>query len=270
MNHLYKLISRFHRAQPSESGISLIGVLVAAGVAGIIGSVMMKTMTNSMRSQADIGFKNERLQIARHIDQNLDCRQTLAPLNLNTCTATNQEIDLKRRDGSDLLKADKKLGPWQVEARCEEISGDRGISIRLAKRSKADPNQFAEDPLRRLVPLDFNHPQARLHLADARPCMATFAAGSVATRCATGQIMVGVQLDGGPICEPMPSLAQASAAPAAAAPQNGKPSGDIEMHRANSRSGARRRCSPGYSMLTNWHDGGAMRTGDVVVVCKKN
>jgi|GEM_PF-3017901 type II secretory pathway pseudopilin PulG len=179
-----------------QSGLSIVEVLVGLGLLSLLGLGMSTLMTNSMSSQRSIELRSDVESLRQFIQSNLSCTQTFAsfPTRPVNCTGA---IALRRESGQVIVNAaGQQFGDWTLQASCETIAGQAGLSI-YATRPRPGGG-FFEDPLTRR-PFDTSHPASAFYAPAARPCGTFFvAAGSP---CPAGQALLA-WAGTAPICMP--------------------------------------------------------------------
>lgn len=192
-----------------ERGNILISTLVALGLLGVAGKVMMSLFSNSSRSMKSIGIRADLLDIKKTIDSRLSCRDTLAPFGLTTPVNCSGPVTLLDANLAPVVPTTGKMAGWNITARCENLAGRNGISI-YATKQKAD-GTYATDPLNNNMLLDQNSPVSMLYKPETRPCGGFFGAPSPISVCPNpSDTIVGIDLQTGVLqCAPSvtPNLA---------------------------------------------------------------
>jgi hypothetical protein len=148
----------------TQGGYSLAGILVSAGLAGILSVTLMKMHTNSFSLQKKASIEDERLELKSWFRRAVSCQTTYEAMGQDPgeCgSRLNQSVSLQRDDGSLVVEeGGSKVGNWVAKATC--ISD--GFSVKVAFIGKQDANQVRnpsaifKDPVTDR-PLDFNHPK---------------------------------------------------------------------------------------------------------------
>ncbi|NRA67199.1 MAG: hypothetical protein HRU19_22135 [Pseudobacteriovorax sp.] len=126
-------------SQRSNSGMSLISVMIATAILGVIVVAFMRMTTNTMKSTKSSQLKDDLVSMRRVIRDRVDCQQTLTPA---VCGANF--FGLRDRDGNLLGVANlgaMRLGEFHYRASCDNVS----MTIEFSRL--ADANNFARDPL---------------------------------------------------------------------------------------------------------------------------
>lgn len=143
-----------HFERNNQHGMSLIQVLVALAIAGVVSSVMISIFMNSLRSSEYINAKYTFMDlmgnVAKVVDQNAYCPKafnmgsagSLSPLSMPTGKNTyNIDVIVQKIGGQDLLIAEKnqKIGPNFVidDMHLEYQKDTHGVPIAVAVDSPA-------------------------------------------------------------------------------------------------------------------------------------
>lgn len=140
-----------------QSGISLLGVIIALGILGIITVVMTQMLTNSMSTQQHLDNEEELRSLRVLIEKRLSCSKTITKAILATCSPNidlnaiaagsffslkdkqDKYLGVRQSDGST------QMGSWSIKGRCTKSPTVNTIQIAVAKTSKK--GGFATDPL---------------------------------------------------------------------------------------------------------------------------
>lgn len=153
----------------SEAGMSLISILVAIGLTGILATIMGTIWTNSFKTQHRLELKGDIASAKSYIKSQLDCEATLTPM--PSCSSSTP-VTLKKVGGGNLTTSNGLLyGNFYAAATCDSTSGT--LVINLAKKDSA--GNFMKDPLSN-TPLDWNSSSNPLYGANLPICFEMFGA----------------------------------------------------------------------------------------------
>lgn len=166
----------------SRNGFTLIEILVVISILGVVGLAISSMTTTAFKATNSSKIRLDIQDIRRTLTQSLSCRDTFAaygsvkPIACPSGTA----IVLKNKNNSNIVPASGKLAGWDIDARCEDIAGDKGLSIFATKKKPG--GGYLSDPLNGNMILDESSPMARIYGAGVRPCSDYFGA-STGTPC---------------------------------------------------------------------------------------
>lgn len=112
-----------------QHGSSLLSALVALGLLGVAGKVMMSLFSTSSKSMKAVNIRSDLQDINRTIDSRINCRNTLAPFGLTTPVNCAGPVTLLDSNMKPIVSNDAKMAGWTINARCENIAGKNGVSI---------------------------------------------------------------------------------------------------------------------------------------------
>ncbi len=182
----------------TQSGSSLVAVLVATAIMGIIATVMatMNKNMSSFQSKTELGTAKQQISLA--LMTNVDCKKSIDPFcpggtceagEVATCPTDGQRITLYRKTTSgnvvSVASSGTAIGKWTATAQC---FNNAGVDVRVARprpgtavHSLADGDYF-KDPLNG-SPLSFNAANAKVFPPGAFLCQQYFTqtAGNVFT-----------------------------------------------------------------------------------------
>ena len=143
-----------------QSGASIVGVLMAAAIGGVVVLAISKAMLNMMRTQTHLELKGDRLSVKNSIMRRVDCNTTFTTKVAKSCspgklvglfhtTADGDQKTIISKDGT-------RFGKWIYRAECNDDAS--GLTIRAA-RPKAgvdgikekNRNKFFKDPLTKKI-----------------------------------------------------------------------------------------------------------------------
>ena len=175
-----------HLMENSQRGSSLISVLVAVGIAGILTTGVSSILTQALRGQERVTQSSELTAIRQTLLARTNCALTLAPVP----TACNGAVALKDKNGKVLVDvAGTKIGKWTLKATCvpttdlptNPTGGDHEIVVWAARPTNSG---YFTDPLTK-KDQNFANPQGRLYPYSAGLCT-TFFPTSAATPFCSG------------------------------------------------------------------------------------
>ncbi|HYX32869.1 MAG TPA: hypothetical protein VE954_07125 [Oligoflexus sp.] len=162
-----------------SQGFSMVGVLMALGLSGLVGLIVSKQTVNSLKGQKLAEYKADLSLIKSIVLSNLDCesifsKNDLTPANITgKCVSTSNigeqigpNLRLFRRtmDGKpfefgqlDAASGTIKLGNWSLKATCS--AKEQSLIIRAAILDAK--GNFVKDPLTGRA-YDFEHPNSLL------------------------------------------------------------------------------------------------------------
>jgi hypothetical protein len=140
----------------SSSGISLVSVLVAVGIAGILAVALSQLMTDNNNAQRNIELRSDAETIKRTVLTQMDCAETLGFANPSASdlnTVCSGPISLKRANGTVIggYGASEKIGKYNVWAECDPATGtnkNQELKISIARcRGACSPTTILLNPL---------------------------------------------------------------------------------------------------------------------------
>ena len=134
------LLKQFHSRQDRESGISLVAVLIAVGIMGLVASLMSDLFTKSFKSQADIEERLDLTAMKRSLLDSFSCAQTLGspPIeDLPLDCGDFRNIVLRNNRGDAITFTDARNGgSWRAGASCRNDE----LVMRLVPPAGTDTN----------------------------------------------------------------------------------------------------------------------------------
>lgn len=147
-------------AKGRSAGFSLVEVLVAMAIAGLLAVGLSKTLDSGFRSARKLQDKGEFESIRMQIRESVSCQRTMAGLGSPASCTT---LDLKTQSNRVIGLATtfqgapvRKVGNWLVQSSC----GATSLVVKLARPNSA-LSDFAKDPVLQ-TPMDFNVPSHAL------------------------------------------------------------------------------------------------------------
>lgn len=184
-----------------EMGMSIVSVLVAAGLAGILGLVVSKQMTNQIKYNAKSQQVMDQHDLRRYVTSALSCQQTAMKSDLKNCHKKKAKpIDLYRQDGSILVSwKGASLGEWSMVAVCKE----NRIMVGAGKKVGG---KWIKDPLNASKTMNPYLSENDLYKNAIPLCPGIFDGKGQPTtageqRCKKGELLKGIRQDGSIICE---------------------------------------------------------------------
>ncbi|NRA69364.1 MAG: prepilin-type N-terminal cleavage/methylation domain-containing protein [Pseudobacteriovorax sp.] len=127
----------------NKSGFSLVGVLIAVGIMGIIATALMRMQSNSFRNAKSLELRTDLEALKKELIENLDCSNTLPDDPAVACT-TPRFVDIVRSNGDVFLAnggaTGTKMGAYNLRAICNanqsrlviqaQQTDDNGIPVR--------------------------------------------------------------------------------------------------------------------------------------------
>ena len=112
-----------------ESGLSLISILIAAGILGILAVGASRMMVNSFRSSKNIEQRDERSAIRQAVLRRFSCTRTLGVASPTPPIACPANITPRDTRGNNLFGANGRVGNsiWVVTASCQ--NGGIGFTV---------------------------------------------------------------------------------------------------------------------------------------------
>ena len=177
-----------------ERGFSLISVIVALGLAGILAGLLTEINVNSMRNSKQIKLQDELTQVRQMVLKRLSCKDTL---NITSATllpiACPNTITLKDRHGRSLFATDGRVGnsTWYVSPSCNAS----GIQLKVTRLTK--DKKPALNPLTKK-----RHKLEPLFETGDFTCSEYFL-GTAGNSCISGSYVSGIKPDGSVECRPL-------------------------------------------------------------------
>jgi len=139
-------------AKLKQKGMSLISVLVAAGIFLLIAVQMQKQISSSMRGQALLRDLSDLEAMKRLLITTIDCN---ASMQADPCIYQGQIVALRRGNSNDdFISASgsgTRFGHWTLRAECNDADGD--VIVRAARLkpgsllTSESAEHFLPDPL---------------------------------------------------------------------------------------------------------------------------
>ena len=137
----------------SQSGVSLLSVIIAVGMMGVLAAGMSRFLKRSFKASADLNTKADYLSIKRSIDGQIDCSRTVNKINVNQCDgAGNDYVGLyyHGKTNPQIPRAGRRFGNFFVRAKCT----NQGLDVRAVKmHTSVIQNLAPNDPRKRF---DYN------------------------------------------------------------------------------------------------------------------
>lgn len=139
----------------SKSGLSLVSVLVALGISGIIAVAMRNILSNSFSAQSSITLRSDLEGLRRTLVVRTDCDRSFKP---GITCPSGTPVTLFTKSGAVLAKSSgqpSRMGKFALKAECNS-DGD-GLIVRaglLRKNKNIDASataDFLPDPLTSVV-----------------------------------------------------------------------------------------------------------------------
>lgn len=164
----------------NQRGASIVTVLVAVGISGVLAAGMTSIYSNMLKMQKRADLLADKTMLKQALHDRISCTQTLLGFKdpVTECK-TARYIALKTKSGSDLVaEKGSKVGTWFVRARCTssglDIRSARPKDEEYADFTGAGADKFRLDPVTD-TPFDWQHEQAALFKDGLAPCTANFA-----------------------------------------------------------------------------------------------
>lgn len=192
-----------------RQGFSLLETIVAISLALTALYLVNSLVFNSVRSTKSTQIRLDLQDIRRKISSSLSCPVTFAAYGAARPIPCSGPVILKDKDGATLVPTSGKLAGWDIDARCEVLGGQNGVSIYATK--KLPSGGFQPDPVRKNVLLNESHPMSLIFKEGVRPCSSYFGAPSTTT-CPFGEYMSGANFDDKQLnCVPLPACTASQA-----------------------------------------------------------
>jgi len=103
------------------SGMSLVGLLVGIGVAGILALGIMRLTHRWTASSKTVRLRSDLTDIRENLLNNFDCAQSLGnpPTLPVTCASVPSPLPILNRAGLPLIGTDGKVGEWTIRGVCQ-------------------------------------------------------------------------------------------------------------------------------------------------------
>jgi microcystin-dependent protein len=142
----------------------------------------MSIISMAIMSMTTLGFKATKSStirldiqdIRRKITSTLDCKKTFQTYGASRPIACTGAVVLKNNGPSTnnaIVPSEGKLAGWNIEARCEVLEGQNGLSIYATKRKPG--GGYLNDPVLN-YPLDETSPISLIFSPGVRPCASYF------------------------------------------------------------------------------------------------
>jgi hypothetical protein len=145
-------------APAAQSGFSLVTVMVAVAISGIVAAAIFQMLSNTMASQRHIELRDELRQVRNIISERISCTQTLPSSALAGCLGAvdasgilpaGPYLQIKDKNGKALgkLLADgsQAFGKWRVRGRCVKSKTANLLQLSTARFDAKDA--IMKDPL---------------------------------------------------------------------------------------------------------------------------
>ena len=185
-----------------NAGFSLISVIIAIGLMGLLAVGINHILNSGFRGNAKLRIDQERLYIANQIIERIDCRQTFSTITPSACIASSSAVTLRQEDGTPIYPGNRIGKSWIMRVNCNVQAGIEGLTVKLAKVvPDTMPRVFWKDPLGGGL-LNFNHRKADLFDAGTRPCGSMFTGALTPgdQTCPVGEVLRGIRANGEIIC----------------------------------------------------------------------
>ena len=154
----------------NSHGFSLVGVIVAIGILGLVMKFLISMLGDSSKFSKTMELKNDKQLLRLILTDRVSCTDTLKPYgNPPLC---NGPIKVYDSAGRTLLEAaGTKFGHWTIRASCEVNAGSTDLMFRVARPNGA--GGFFKDPTSGEV-YSWNHKRAALFPAGLSICSSHF------------------------------------------------------------------------------------------------
>jgi prepilin-type N-terminal cleavage/methylation domain-containing protein len=143
-------LARSTRIFRGNAGMSLLEVLIAVGILGIVAVAFTKIFDNMNRGQKNIELKMDRHAIALSIGARVSCPDLESAG--SPCTTSGKLVELKDRSNKTLIsQSGSTFGSYTVRAECSPSKD--GIILKAVRLTgdgdvnSSDPKFFRPDPL---------------------------------------------------------------------------------------------------------------------------
>lgn len=192
----------------TKKGFTLVEGLVLIGLLSLVGMALMNANVTAMKSAKSSSLRSEIQDIKQSLNVRLSCSKTMEAFGPALPVRCSGPVTLRDRNSTPILPASGKLGSWTITARCEDLEGNKGLSIYATKKNP--DGSFSKDPLNSSMVLDETSPISLLYKPDVRPCGDYFIPGDMAvtpvSACPSGQVQSGKAANGSPHCLSMPGF----------------------------------------------------------------
>lgn len=125
----------------SEKGSSLVGVMVAIGILGILAVIFSAMMSNTIQVSKMVERKSEQEDLRRYIRIAMSCSKTLASVPV-PCPAETL-VDIRKIDNTVLIAAASgnsrlKIGEYYVQAFCTGMPREFNFRSSLKQQEAGD------------------------------------------------------------------------------------------------------------------------------------
>lgn len=150
-NKKLKKFSGFHILKQKKAGFSIISLLVAIGVLGLILSGVMESLKNNMKAHKKFEELSDMVDIRRVIRARVNCAATKTA-NGNNWTLCNGSTKIKAVDQSNATVISETnpattYGPYTLELTCTMSGGTASLRLDVKKSGTLTyPNIFKKVP----------------------------------------------------------------------------------------------------------------------------
>ena len=146
-----------HKSRTGLSAYSMIELMIALGLLGIVILGIVSFSTNQIKTQAKIESDGDRADMRLRLLDRISCSDTLGPDPSATCSAVGNNVAIIGRSGTNstftlLTKNGTKVGRWTYRAEC--ITTDGRLNVRAVRlkngvslASASGPSSYVPDPL---------------------------------------------------------------------------------------------------------------------------
>lgn len=174
-----------------QGGFSLVSLLVAAGVSGVLLLALTRGMDHLMRSNKHVEIRGQLESLRRKVRNAMSCRETTGTDPAPPYAAcANTDYVLRNHRGEELFGANGVVGNTNLQVRAFCATQADGLQVEVRRIQNGN---VLDDPLTRQQ-MDYRP------LFDIGLCDQYFGKNNPA-QCNGDLIMVGVGPDGEPICE---------------------------------------------------------------------
>ena len=197
-----------------QRGLSLLGVLVACAILGIVAVSLSRMLGFSFVSQQSIVRKNDFEAIRQMVMSSISCDKTMAAIGdpATACSGTNGSVVALRNKSNGVIVNDSgshKIGKFTVVAKCFTS----GLEIRAAALKPGatalvagsgggyefsnNPANFSPDPMTKKVTA-WDSPSSLVFPAGSAPCGSAFGGSSstpTSTACAPAQTITSIDFE---------------------------------------------------------------------------
>lgn len=127
-----------HTPRGTETGDSLISVIIAFGIFGVLATGISKSMVDGFKATKSVSTRQDLETIRQTVLQRMDCRATLGVGITSSfpfpCSAA--EIPILRKNGAEIGSTGGRIGDWIVTGSC--INQELIIKARIATANTKD------------------------------------------------------------------------------------------------------------------------------------